>query len=110
MKRIACLLALFISISLFAGERVTIWPKDKMPHRQNHQIAAMTDESGEKDFNADKNRIAYLEWYDAPAKQVRNGGCMILISGGGYYSCCDVDLIKLWNKTFTQLGFQCVNF
>lgn len=34
---------------------------------------------------------------------------MILISGGSYESCCDVDLIKLWNKTFTQLGFQCVN-
>ena len=81
-----------------------------MPHRQDHQIAAMTDEAGQKDFKADKNRVAYLEWYDAPAKEVRNGGCMILISGGGYESCCDVELIKLWNKTFTQLGFQCVNF
>ena len=64
MKRIACLLALFISISLFAGERVTIWPKDKMPHRQNHQIAAMTDESGEKDFNADKNEVVLFEKED----------------------------------------------
>jgi len=81
-----------------------------MPHRQDHQIAAMTDEAGQKDFKADKNRVAYLEWYDAPAKEVHNGGCMILISGGGYESCCDVELIKLWNKTFTQLGFQCVNF
>ena len=110
MRKMTCLLALFISISLFANERVNIWPKDKMPHRQDHQIAAMTDEAGQKDFKADKNRVAYLEWYDAPAKEVRNGGCMILISGGGYESCCDVELIKLWNKTFTQLGFQCVNF
>lgn len=110
MRKMTCLLALFISISLFASERVNIWPKDKMPHRQDHQIAAMTDEAGQKDFKADKNRVAYLEWYDAPAKEVRNGGCMILISGGGYESCCDVELIKLWNKTFTQLGFQCVNF
>ena len=110
MRKISCLLTLFISISLFASERVAIWPKDKMPHLQDHQIAAMIDEAGTKDFNADKNRIAYLEWFDAPSKEVRNGGCMILISGGGYESCCDVDLIKLWNKTFTQLGFQCVNF
>jgi len=110
MRKMTCLLALFISISLFANERVNIWPKDKMPHRQDHQIAAMTDEAGQKDFKADKNRVAYLEWYDAPAKEVHNGGCMILISGGGYESCCDVELIKLWNKTFTQLGFQCVNF
>ena len=106
----ACLLTLFISISLFASERVPIWPKDKMPHRQDHQIAAMVDEAGKKDFNADKNRVAYLEWFDAPPKEVRNGGCMILISGGSYESCCDVELIKLWNKTFTQLGFQCINF
>jgi acetyl esterase/lipase len=112
MRKMSCLLTflLSISISLFASERVAIWPKDKMPHRQDHQIAAMTDEAGKKDFNADKNRIAYLEWYDAPAKEVRNGGCMILISGGAYESCCDVGLIKLWNETFTQLGFQCVNF
>ena len=110
MRKMTCLLALFISISLFANERVNIWPKDKMPHRQDHQIAAMTDEARQKDFKADKNRVAYLEWYDAPAEEVRNGGCMILISGGGYESCCDMELIKLWNKTFTQLGFQCVNF
>jgi len=110
MRKMACLLTLFISISLFASERVPIWPKDKMPHRQDHQIAAMVNEAGKKDFNADKNRVAYLEWFDAPPKEVRNGGCMILISGGSYESCCDVELIKLWNKTFTQLGFQCINF
>jgi len=71
MRKMACLLTLFISISLFASERVPIWPKDKMPHRQDHQIAAMVDEAGKKDFNADKNRVAYLEWFDAPPKEVR---------------------------------------
>lgn len=100
----------FISISLNAGERETIWPKGKMPHRQEHQIAAMTDESNLESFNPDKNRIAYIEWYDAPAKENHTGGCMILISGGAYYSCCDVKLIQKWNKRFTELGFQCVNF
>ena len=100
----------FISISLNAGERETIWPKGKMPHRQEHQIAAMTDESNLESFNPDKNRIAYIEWYDAPAKENHTGGCMILISGGAYNSCCDVKLIQKWNKRFTELGFQCVNF
>ena len=80
-----------------------------MPHRQDHQIAAMTDESETEGFNPDKNRIAYIEWYDAPAKEKHTGGCMILISGGAYNSCCDVGLIKKWNKRFTELGFQCVN-
>lgn len=104
------LVALFVSFNLAAQERESIWPKDKMPNKQAHQIAAMTDEAGSKDFNPDKHRIAYLEWYDAPSKETRNGGCMILISGGSYEVCCDVDLIKKWNETFTRLGFQCVNF
>ena len=101
---------LCITASLVAGERETIWPKGKMPHRQDHQIAAMTDETSKQDFDADKNRIAYLEWFDAPAEEIRTGGCMILISGGSYECCCDVGLIKEWNIRFTELGFQCVNF
>ncbi len=110
-KNLLILIAICFSISLFgAGERQVVWPKGKMPDRQGHQIAAMTDEAGTKDFNPDKRRVAYLEWFDAPAEEVRNGGCMILISGGSYQNCCDVRLIKEWNKVFTGLGFQCVNF
>ena len=111
MKRIFIYaLALLMSVGLAAQERVTVWPKGKMPNKQDHQIAAMTDESELEGFNADKHRVAYLEWFDTPAKNVRNGGCMILISGGSYECCCDVGLIKQWNETFTKLGFQCVNF
>lgn len=70
----------------------------------------MTDETSRKGFDADKNRTAYIEWFDAPAEDVRTGGCMILISGGSYECCCDVGLIREWNRIFTGLGFQCVNF
>jgi len=112
--RFARLLVVLISVSFsfntFAFERETIWPKGKMPDAQAHQIAAMTDEAGAPKFKADKHRVAYLEWFDAPAADVRNGGCMILISGGAYNNCCDVGLIKRWRERFTQLGFQCVNF
>ena len=111
MKKIGLLLyALIFTLALVAQEREQLWPKDKMPNQQAHQIAAMTDEAVSKDFNPDKHRIAYLEWFDAPSKETRNGGCMILISGGSYEVCCDVDLIKKWNEEFTKLGFQCVNF
>ena len=111
MKRYFSLIIFaLLSFSLAAGERETIWPKGKMPHRQDHQIAAMTDEAGRPGFNADKHRTAYLEWYEAPSAAKRNGGCMILISGGSYECCCDVGLIKQWNERFTELGFQCVNF
>ena len=81
-----------------------------MPDAQSHQIAAMTDEADAKGFKADKHRIAYLEWFDAPAKETRTGGCMILISGGSYQKCCDMKYIEQWRKRFTELGFQCVNF
>ena len=81
-----------------------------MPDYQSHQIAAMTDESSADTFDADRHRTAYIEWYEAPAKDTHNGGCAILISGGSYNRCCDVGLIKKWNETFTKLGFQCVNF
>ena len=111
MKKITLLLtALLVSFGLAAQERQTVWPKGKMPNKQDHQIAAMTNETSQKDFKADKHRVAYLEWFDAPAKEIHNGGCMILISGGSYQNCCDVGLIKKWNEEFTKLGFQCVNF
>lgn len=109
MKNLFLVLCLIISLSANAWERQSVWPKNKMPHPQQHQIAAMTDESGKEGFKPDKHRVAYLEWFDAPEKAVDNGCCMILISGGGYEACVDTHLIKLWRETFTKLGFQCVN-
>ena len=111
MKNIISLVcSILISINLAASDRELIWPKGKMPDSQSHQIAAMTDEANNDSFDADNHRVAYIEWYDAPADEVRNGGCMILISGGSYQNCCDVGLIRKWKDTFTELGFQCVNF
>lgn len=106
-KSILLFLSLFALVAN-AFERETIWPKGKMPDAQNHQIAAMTDESEAPGFKADKHRVAYLEWFDRPA--VSNGACMILISGGSYECCCDMWLIKMWRERFTALGYQCVNF
>ena len=85
-----------------------LWPEGKMPDFQEHQIAAMTDVSRRADFVAAAHRMPYLDWCDAPSAKARNGGCMILISGGGYKSCCDVRLVETWNKKLTALGFQCV--
>ena len=110
LKTYLLLISLLCTVSLHAFERVPVWSKGKMPHRQSHQIAAMTDEAGKEDFNADKHRIAYLEWGEKPAKEVDNDACMILISGGGYFNCCDVGLIQMWRERLTELGFQTVNF
>ena len=108
MKKAVTLLLFLLSLSLSAQERVPVWPKGKMPDTQAHQIAAMTNETNQEGFNPDKYRIPYLEWFEKPANP--NGACMILISGGSYMNCCDVSLIKKWNKELTKLGVQCVNF
>ena len=93
-KFLALLLILFSALQLSAWERQPIWPGiDKMPDYQPHQIAAMTDVSKAPGFNPDDYRMPYLEWFEKPANP--NGSCMILISGGGYYNCCDMNLIKM---------------
>ena len=111
MKRIAFLLFALCAIHLVSAAKIeTVWPKGKMPHRQAHQIAAMLDEASAQGFCPDKHREAYIEWMPAPEKGVRTDACMILISGGGYFSCCDVGLVDEWNRRFTQEGIQCVKF
>lgn len=110
MKRLLVLLFLSCTIHAMAWEREAIWPTGKMPNQKNHQIAAMTDEASKQTFDAEKHRTPYLEWFDRPAKNVRKGVCMILISGGSYMNCCDVGLIKKWREQLTAIGVQCVNF
>ena len=98
------------------GERVPLWPEGKIPDFQAHQVGVMTDEQwkpggkwGEKDpsFDAAAHRMPYIEWFSAPTNA--NGGCMILVSGGSYQNCCDVNLIRIWRTRFTELGYQTVN-
>lgn len=110
MRKLFALMCMVYTMSIFAGERETIWPADKMPDRQEHQIAAMTDEVESGNFEADKHRVPYIEWFAKPDKKVRKGVCMILISGGSYNNCCDVGLIKKWSEELTAIGVQCVNF
>ncbi len=110
MKKRFFLLLLLVCLPLAAQQRQYIWPKGQMPDAQPQQIAAMTDEANAPGFKPDKHRIPYLEWYAAPAADVDNDACMILISGGSYECCCDVGLIQYWKEELTRRGVQCVNF
>lgn len=103
------LFALIFAQTTLANEKEYLWPKGKMPDNQPQQIAAMIDVVKSKDFNPDKNRRPFIEWFDAPAKDKRNGSCMILISGGAYGGTVDVGYIKLWHERLTAEGIQCVN-
>ena len=78
-KTVLFISVLFFTLNLLAQERELVWPKGKMPSQQAHQIAAMTDESGSKDFNADKHRIAYLEWYDAEGDLLGDNDPVLLL-------------------------------
>ena len=98
---------LLVAVSAFAGERVALWPEGKIPDFQAQQIAATTQEVQAPGFKAAEHTMPYLDWYEAPAE--KNGGCMLLISGGGYQSCCDGMWIDRVAKKFTDLGFVCVS-
>ncbi len=110
MKRIAFAVALlFVTLMLSAQSKEKIWPEGKMPDAQEHQIAAKRTDARKADFKPEENRDPYLEWHPAPSKEVFNGGCMLLLSGGSYQNWWDVSLVDSWAKKYTELGFQCVS-
>ncbi len=103
MKRIVMTCWALLTVAAFAGEKEYLWPKDKMPDRQTHQIAALTDEK-------EKGTAPYIEWYDVPAEGLKTDACVILISGGGYACQCDISYVKeAWPKALTSAGVRCVN-
>lgn len=110
MKKISLIVVagLLLGGSCYAGQREYIWPKVKMPDALSTQIAAMTNEVYATGFRPEKYRIPYIEWYDKPSNA--NGTCMILISGGSYMNCCDVELVDWWSRELSAIGVQCVNF
>lgn len=92
---------------LAAGERVALWPEGRIPDFQPQQIAATTQEVNAPGFKAAEHAMPHLDWYEAPAR--KNGGCMLLISGGGYQNCCDGVWIDRVAKQLTDLGFVCAS-
>ena len=108
MKKLFILCScLLVAVLAFAGERVALWPEGKIPDFQTQQIAATTQEVKAPGFKTAEHAMPHLDWYEAPAE--KNGGCMLLISGGGYQSCCDGMWIDRAAKKFTGLGFVCVS-
>ncbi|MDR1517407.1 MAG: alpha/beta hydrolase, partial [Dysgonamonadaceae bacterium] len=104
--KFAVFLSLVATLS-FADERVALWKKGNIPDFQAHQIAATSEETKVSGFKASEHTMPYLSWYKEP--KVKNGGCMLLISGGGYFGCVDGYWIDIVAKKFTELGFVCVS-
>ncbi len=97
----------FVTALASAGERVSLWPEGKIPNFQSQQIAATTQEVKAPGFKAAEHTMPYLSWYETPAQT--NGGCMLLIPGGGYEKCCDGAWIDRVAQKLTGLGFVCVS-
>jgi len=108
MKQILVVSACWLlSVLACAGERVPLWPEGQIPNFQPQQIAASTQAVKAPGFKAADHSMPHLDWYAPPAE--KNGGCILLISGGGYQSCCDGAWIDRAAKQFTELGFVCVS-
>lgn len=92
------------------GPKTNIWPAGEMPHRQAHQIAATTEEAAAPDFDADSSREPHIQWYPAPDPAVATDSCAIVISGGGYEKCCDLEAYRPLVAELLGAGIHCVNF
>ena len=62
-------------------ERQYLWPEERMPDFQPHQIAAKWGETKKRDFDRAANRKPFIEWY-APAGSNKTDICVLTISGG----------------------------
>lgn len=100
-------LSSFVALTGRAGERQPLWPEGRAPDFQGHQIAAMTDEIETNAAWRTTHRMPYIEWCAVPTNA--NGSCMLLVSGGAYGCCSNVELVERWRSELTKRGFQCVN-
>ena len=79
-------------VAAVCAETTPLWPEGKIPDFQPNQIAAPSQEAGQKGFDRAAHRMPYLDWSPKPANP--NGACVILISGGGYSCTCDGPAFK----------------
>ena len=93
-----------LSPSVAPYEREYIWPEGKMPDVQAHQIAAKTAETKAPGVKPDDFRRPYIEWYAPNPATSRVDLCVLFISGGGFYSCCDAERMQPAIDRFVQAG------
>ena len=92
-----------LSPSAVPYEREYIWPDGAMPDVQSNQVAAKTREQKAPGFSPDAFRRPYIEWY-APNPERKTDLCVITVSGGGFYSCCDEQRLQPAIDRFAAAG------
>jgi len=85
-------------------EREYIWPEGKMPDAQAHQAAAKVAEKKAPGFKAEDFRRPYLEWYAPDPATQRVDLCVLFVSGGGFWQCCDAERMQPAIDRFVKAG------
>ena len=101
--------ATIMCVAAFAADVQFLWPEGKMPHPQDNQIAAALADTREPGFKPDLHRKPYIEWVASPKDDVKTDAWLIIISGGGYGSCCDGPAFRPLVEKLISNGVTCVN-
>jgi len=98
-----------LSPSAVPSERTFIWPDDRpVPDEQPHQIAAKVEESAAKGFVRTEHLRPYIDWYE-PNSSNRTDTCLMVVSGGGFNSCCDAARLQPVIDRFVRAGVMVAN-
>ena len=69
-------------------ERQYIWPEGRMPDAQPGAVAEKSAVVNAKGFDRSKHVRPFIDWY-APDPSNRTALCVMTVSGGGFWHCCD---------------------
>ena len=69
-------------------ERQYIWPEGRMPDAQPGAVAEKSAVVSAKGFDRSKHTKPFIDWY-APDPSNRTDLCVMTVSGGGFWHCCD---------------------
>lgn len=89
-------------------ERVYLWPEGRMPYSQSHQVAEKSVVVESKGFDREANRMPFIEWYE-PAASNKTRTCILVVSGGGYETCCDARRLQPAIDRFVRAGLTVAN-
>ena len=109
MRRVSVgALAIGLALSVFAGERVPLWPEGKIPDFRENQYVAPSEDLRIPGFDRTEHTMPYIEWDEPPAAEKKTDACVILISGGGYGCTCDRPAFRPLEKMLLDAGVTCV--
>ena len=97
-----------LAVSAVANERMQIWPKGKMPYFQPQQVAQKRGLDGRMVFDPAEPKGPFIEWY-VPAASNRTQTCVLVLSGGGFNTCCDVRRLQPAIDRFVRAGLTVAN-